>query len=356
MRHLELFAGVGGFRKAMEGIEMDFSFPFDCVGFSEIDANASKTYKANYNTENEIEMGDIVQFNSDMSRYDRLEFDLLTGGFPCQAFSMMGKQLGFNDHRGTMFFEIEKILEGKKPRFVLLENVKNLLTHDKKRTFQEIKGRLESLGYRVYYDVFNSMDYGLAQKRSRVIIFATTALLPEAFEFSNEEVNKIFWREYRRFNSLLFQKSVLDVLSHNAPKKYYLSERIKPTLLADGSKNFVSKSEINQTIARPLTATMHKMHRACQDNYYSDGFINSKDPTAYLQIKFSKDELAKQSIRKLMPEEAFALQGFPNEFVDNARRLKVSDGALYKQAGNAISVNVVYAVLYYLFIEKRIGK
>lgn len=355
MRHIELFAGIGGFRKAMEGIEKDFSLPFNCIGFSEIDINASKTYKANYNTEDEVEMGDIVKFNSDMSRYGSLEFDLLTGGFPCQAFSMMGKQLGFNDHRGTMFFQIEKILENKKPRFVLLENVKNILTHDKKRTFQEIKGRMESLGYHVYYDIFNSMDYGLAQKRSRVIIFATTLTLPKEFAFSNEVVHSIFWRDSGKFKSLLFQSSVLDVLSRRVPDKYYLSEKIKPTLLADGSKNFVSKSEINQIIARPLTATMHKMHRACQDNYYSDGFIEAEDPKAYLEIRFSKEDLAKQPIRKLTPEEAFALQGFPVGFVDNARLQKVSDGALYKQAGNAVSVNVIYAVLYYLFIYKRIG-
>ena len=121
MRHMELFAGVGGFRQAMEGIQKDFGIPFDCIAYSEIDANAIKTYKANYDCANEVEMGDIVAFNSDMSRYDNLDFDLLTGGFPCQSFSMMGKKLGFNDHRGTMFFEIENILEKKRPKFVLLE-------------------------------------------------------------------------------------------------------------------------------------------------------------------------------------------------------------------------------------------
>ena len=126
MNHIELFAGIGGFRKAMECLENDFSILFNCIGFSEIDSNASRTYKANFNTDGEVEMGDIVEFNSDMSRYDNLDFDLLTGGFPCQSFSMMGKQLGFNDHRGTMFFQIEKIIEKKKPRLVLLENVKNV--------------------------------------------------------------------------------------------------------------------------------------------------------------------------------------------------------------------------------------
>lgn len=355
MKHIELFAGIGGFRKAMENLEKDFAIPFECQAFSEIDANATKTYKANYNTENEVEMGDIVEFNSDMSRFDNLEFDLITGGFPCQAFSMMGKQLGFNDHRGTMFFQIEKIIERKRPRFVLLENVKNLLTHDKGQTFREIVARLENLGYQVYYDIFNTMDFRLAQKRSRLIVFATTEQLPKKFSFNSETINKVFLGNLKKFKSLLLQSSVLDVLSKTVASKYYLSERIKPTLLANGSKNFVSKSEINQVIARPLTATMHKMHRACQDNYYSDGFILADDPIAYLEKKFTKEELALQPIRKLTPQEAFALQGFPAKFVENAQAQKVCDGALYKQAGNAVSVNVIYAVLYYLFIDQNLN-
>ena len=353
MNHIELFAGIGGFRKAMEYIENDFSILFNCIGFSEIDSNASRTYKANFNTDGEVEMGDIVEFNSDMSRYDNLYFDL-SGGFPCQSFSMMGKQLGFKDNRGTMFFQIEKIIEKKKPRFVLLENVKNLLTHDKGQTFKEIVARLQSLGYKVFYDIFNSMDYKLAQKRSRLIVFATNIELPSDFTFTDESIKAIFSKHIEKFKSLMIQSSVLDVLARSVPQKYYLSERIKPTLLADGSKNFVSKSEINQIIARPLTATMHKMHRACQDNYYSDGFILADDPIAYLEQKFSKEELALQPIRKLTPQEAFALQGFPSEFVANAQANKVCDGALYKQAGNAVSVNVIYAVLYYLFVHLKL--
>ena len=354
MKHIELFAGIGGFRKAMENLEQDFPITFECQAFSEIDANAIKTYKANYNTENEVEMGDIVDFNADMSRYEALDFDLLTGGFPCQAFSMMGKQKGFKDNRGTMFFQIEKILKKKRPVFVVLENVKNLLTHDKGTTFVEIRRRLESLGYVVYYDIFNTMDYKLAQKRNRLIIFATTQKLSESFVFSSAAVNRVFVDNIENFKSLLKQKNVLDVLSKTVETKYYLSERIKPTLLADGSRNFVSKSEINQLIARPLTATMHKMHRACQDNYYSDGFINAIDPLKYLEQQFSKTELASQPIRKLTPYEAFALQGFNHTFVDNAKLVKVCDGALYKQAGNAVSVNVIYAVLYYLFIDQNL--
>lgn len=354
MKHIELFAGIGGFRKAMELIQEDFGFPFECLAFSELDANATKTYKANYDTSGEIEMGDIVEFNSDMSRYENLDFDLVTGGFPCQAFSMMGKQKGFDDKRGTMFFQIEKILRFKRPRYVVLENVKNLITHNNGETFKEIKRQLRELGYHVYYDVFNTMEFKLAQKRSRVIIFATTESLGCSFTFSSNIIKNIFIQDIDKFHSVTKQDTVLDVLSKNVEPKYYLSDRIKPTLLADGSKNFVSKSEINQLIARPLTATMHKMHRACQDNYYSDGFLNAENPLRYLEKTFTKEELALQPIRKLTPHEAFALQGFDSAFVDNAQKAKVCDGALYKQAGNAVSVNVIYAVLYYLFIHSNI--
>ena len=300
-------------------------------------------------------MGDIVEFNSDMSRYANLDFELLTGGFPCQAFSMMGKQKGFEDDRGTMFFQIEKILKLKRPRYVVLENVKNLISHNMGNTFKEIKRRLEELGYHVYFDVFNTADFKLAQKRSRVIIFATTELLNDTFIFNSEVVRTVFFENLDKFSSILKQDTVFDVLSRTVPSKYYLSERIKPTLLADGSKNFVSKSEINQLIARPLTATMHKMHRACQDNYYSDGFISSENPVIYLEQVFTKEELARQPIRKLTPHEAFALQGFDHTFVDNAQKAKVCDGALYKQAGNAVSVNVIYAVIYYLFIHLNLS-
>jgi DNA (cytosine-5)-methyltransferase 1 len=147
---------------------------------------------------------------------------------------------------------------------------------------------------------------------------------------------------------------VLDVLSKNVPSKYYLSEKIKPTILADGSKNFISKSEINPLIARPLTATMVKMHRACQDNYYSDNFLNAENPISFSKQFFTKEELRHQKIRKITPEEAFALQGFDNVFYQNAVNAGLSDHQLYKQAGNAVSVNTVYAILYYLFIHKQL--
>ncbi len=357
MRHLELFAGIGGFRRAMDLLSHDGVMRFDCVGFSEIDAKATATYCANYHpAENgEMALGDIVSFTSNRQNIESLpEFDLLTGGFPCQTFSMMGKQAGFDEDRGQMFFRIMDILSVKRPRYLLLENVKNLRSHDKGRTFGRIVSELQQLGYRVFFDVFNTAQFHLPQTRNRLIIFATTENVPSDFaeNFKVENVAKLFDLAYEQAGTFHYS-SVCDVLGVSVDKKYFLSERIKPTLLADGSANFKSKSEINMRIARPLTATMHKMHRACQDNYYSQDFIESHGDVNPAET-MDKDQLAKLPIRRLTPEEAFLLQGFPAYFAINGRQAGVVDGSLYKQAGNAVSVNTIYAVLFFLITNKVI--
>ena len=170
MTHLELFAGVGGFRTAMDHIQQDLGMLNEVIGFSEIDAKATATYKANYDTAHEIEIGDIVAFINNRERFENLPpFNLLTGGFPCQTFSMMGNQAGFNEDRGQMFFRIMDIVQEYHPHFILLENVKNLLNHDNKRTYRRIKEELEAEHYIVHEDIFNTNDFGLPQKRNSVL-------------------------------------------------------------------------------------------------------------------------------------------------------------------------------------------
>lgn len=357
MRHLELFAGIGGFRRAMDLLTQDHIMNFHCIGYSEIDAKAVKTYCANFHPEadGEVALGDIVEFTSNVDNITSLPgFDLLTGGFPCQTFSMMGKQAGFNEDRGQMFFRILDILRERRPRYVLLENVKNLRNHDKGRTFLRIKAELEALGYSVFTDIFNTAKFHLPQTRNRLLIFATTEPVPENFKeiFTCENVADAFEAVYAGLSTSNYA-TVNDLLLQEVAPKYFLSERIKPTILADGSANFKSRSDINMSIARPLTATMHKMHRACQDNYYSQDFIESHGAINPAKT-MTKEELAQLPIRKLTPEEAFMLQGFPAVFAQNGRNAGVADGSLYKQAGNAVSVNTIYATLYFLITNNII--
>lgn len=355
IKHLELFAGIGGFRRALDILCHDFKLKSKSIGFSEIDTYATSTYKANFDTSNEVELGDIVSFVHEQSNVVNLQdFDFLSGGFPCQSFSMMGKQHGFNDMRGNVFFQILEIMKIKKPKFVLLENVKNLLTHNKGKTFETVIKAIKEAGYQyVYYDIFNSSDFSIAQNRNRVYILALKDKPNNEFEFNNKIILSSF-NKIKEKTSLVKHQTTFEILEKSVDKKYYLSEVIKPTILADGSKNFKSKSSIDQIIARPLTATMAKMHRACQDNYFSDDYIQHKSPKEYAQIVFTKDELLKKNIRRLTPKEAFILQGFNENFYNNAKDKGISDSQLYKQAGNAVTVNTVYAILQYLLVEKNI--
>lgn len=353
MNHVELFAGVGGFRRAMDLITRDLGFLIQTVAYSEIDKNAVTTYNANYDTAGEVAMGNIVEFVNDARAMRTLpRYELLSGGFPCQTFSMMGSQEGFEEERGQMFFRIMDMINARHPRYVLLENVKNLMRHDGGNTIAVIRQELEDAGYIVRMDIFNSNDFGLPQKRNRAIIFARRRNLGN-FEFNADLVRDAFAQIDRNHCSLNFYDSTIDVLDREVEGKYYLSEKIKPTILSNGSAGFKSKSEIDQAVARPLTASMHKMHRACQDNYFSDLFILSHGEDRPSE-RMTKEELARIPIRKLTPKEAFMLQGFPNNFANNASHAKVANGAMYKQAGNAVSVNTIYAVLYYLITNRII--
>lgn len=344
INHIELFSGLGGFRVAMQLLASSSSTSFKCRAFSEIERHAIEAYKTNFDTTGEIEMGDIAAFTEDNERLAVLpHVDLVTGGFPCQSFSMMGEQRGFDDPRGNLFFNILRVIRQATPPFILLENVKNLKTHDGGNTFRVIRESIENLGYHFYADVFNTSDFGLAQTRNRVYMFATTMEPPAGFDFSSAIV-KEFFSEKRRTNLFLrWQNDTHDALELHVPDKYFLSEKLKRTILSNGSGGFVSKSDIDLLTARPLCATMHKMHRACQDNYFSQGYIERihEGPTS------GCDAFGMQ-VRRLTPREAFRLQGFPGQYYNNVESLGMSDSAMYKLAGNAISVNVVYAILTYL--------
>jgi DNA (cytosine-5-)-methyltransferase len=303
-RTVSLFSGIGG---------LDLGFikqGFNIIWANDFDKYAVESYKANIDSN--IVYGDLNNYLEDIP-----EHDILLAGFPCQPFSLMGKQQGFTDERGTLFFTIERILKKHKPKVIVLENVKNLLTHDRGKTIKRMLEILEDkLNYKVYYDVLNTSDYGLPQTRRRVFI---VGFLIEEF---GEELNTFTFPSPEKLNETVF-----DLLDENVDKKYFLSHKILPTILSNGSKNYYSKSEINLKIAKPLTATMHKMHRANQDNYYED-IVNRNKFEDTVEKRIS-------TIRRLTPNECRKLQGFPNNW-----KYVVSDTQLYRQFGNAVSVNV----------------
>lgn len=309
-RTVSLFSGIGG---------LDLGFikhGFKIIWANDFDKNAVESYKANI--DNNIIYGDLNNYLEDIP-----EHDVLLAGFPCQPFSLMGKQQGFSDERGTLFFTIESILKKYKPKVIVLENVKNLLTHNKGKTINKMLDILEGkLDYKIYYDVLNTSDYGLPQTRRRVFI---VGFLREEF---GEELSTFTFPKPEKLNTTVF-----DLLDDNVDKKYFLSNRILPTILSNGSKNYYSKSEINLKIAKPLTATMHKMHRANQDNYYED-FVNRNKFVDTAEKRIS-------SVRRLTPNECRKLQGFPDDW-----KYVVSDTQLYRQFGNAVSVNVSEKLAY----------
>lgn len=348
MRYIELFAGIGGFRMASNLLSRDHDIPMECQGFSEIDVYATKTYKANYNVDNEVEMHDIITFADNDDNIAKLpDFDILMGGFPCQAFSLMGKQLGFSDERGSILFSIKKILLQKEPEFIVLENVRHLEKHNNGTTIHNILNFFKKNGYNyVKTVVLDTKMFGLPQRRSRIFIVCSRNHLE--MELSSDRIVESFNNIVN--HTLNKYTGVRDILDRNVNQKYYLSEKIKHTILADGSKNFKSKSQIDLDIARTLTATMVKMHRACQDNYYSDDYIlhgiSHKDTP--------KEVLYTKPVRKLTPKEALMLQGFNEDFYTNAMNAGVSEHQLYKQAGNGLSINTMYALLHYLFVDQQI--
>ncbi|WP_129600789.1 DNA cytosine methyltransferase [Anaerophilus nitritogenes] len=308
LRTVSLFAGIGG---------LDLGFlnaGFNVIWANDFDKYAVQTYRANIG-EHIIE-GDITEIWNEVP-----EHDVLLAGFPCQPFSMMGHQRGFDDERGTLFFTIQRILEMHSPNIIVMENVKGLETHDGGRTFQRMKDILENdLDYKVFSQVLNTSNFGIPQTRRRVFI---VGFKREFYEKNQIEFN---FPEPIILNQ---ENNVRNLLDEEVDKKYFLSEKILGTILSNGTGNYYSKSEINLNIARPLCATMHKMHRACQDNYYTDD-----ENRASFQ---DTEDRPISNIRRLTPNECRKLQGFPSDW-----QQVVSDTQAYRQFGNAVTVDVSY--------------
>lgn len=291
-RFIDLFAGIGGIRLGFEAVGGE------CVFSSEFDEDACKTYEANFG---EHPSGDITKIDSK----DIPDFDVLLGGFPCQAFSVIGKMEGFeNETCGTLFFEIERILKEKMPKAFMLENVRNLTAHDKGNTFKVIRKHLEALGYTVYAKVLNALDYGVPQKRERIIIVG----FKDDILFSFPDPVPVEKR-----------KTLVDILEKDVDAKYYVKDRIRESrLMRLKDPNYPKPYISHENIAGSITPHPYS---SCLRAGASANYILINDE------------------RRPTEREMLRLQGFPEDF-----KVVVSYSKIKHQTGNSVAVPVIKAV------------
>lgn len=422
MKFIDICSGIGGFRSALE------KHGHECMAFAEIDKFAKQSYRAIYDTKNEEELDDITSVTDEHFRLYRGQVDIITGGFPCQTFSIAGNRRGFEDTRGTIFFHIARAIKEIQPSYVLLENVKGLLSHDKGRTYGTIVQALDELGYFIEWGLFNSKYWGVPQNRERVYILVT---------------RKDVWKEPKLFNLVKQQTSVdtrlVDILEKDVDESYYLSEektrkltlnedlsgrlnhydyrdvdsvhsvnRVSPTLntMQGGDrqpkvavpvltpdrvnkrqngrrfkennepmftltsqdrhgiaisenvsqlkrKSFVSKKEFGR-MGKQACETMNENIEELKNGTTVNAYNKTIDQTGLSPTLTTRPEGFKTAIlpitedlriRKLTPLECWRLQGFSDEQFYKAKNSGVSKSQLYKQAGNAVTVNVVDAIV-----------
>lgn len=309
---IDLFAGIGGIR-----------IPFQelggrCVFTSEWDKYAQKTYRLNFGDE---PFGDITQIKSK----DIPEFDILLGGFPCQPFSQAGLKKGISDTRGTLFFEIERIIEDKRPKAFLLENVKRLKSHDKGRTFQIIQEHLANLGYSVNSAVLRAGDFGVPQNRERIYIVGFDK------EYFNLQDNYEFVFPVPPCTAT----RVGDILEENVDEKYTISDK----LWAGHIRRRMENAEKGNGFGYSLFNCDSVYTNTLSARYYKDG------------SEILIDQGNMRNPRKLTPRECARLQGFPENFI-----IPVSDTRAYKQFGNSVAVPVIRAIANCMITEmERLG-
>lgn len=374
MKFLDLFAGIGGFRLGLE------QAGHECVGFCEIDKFARQSYKAIHNTEGEREYHDITTVSNEEWRTLRGTVELICGGFPCQAFSIAGKRKGFLDEtRGTLFFEIARAAEQIKPRTLFLENVRGLLSHDKGRTFRTIISTLDELGYDAEWQILNSKNFGVPQNRERVFIIGHLR------GGSGREVFPVRGKD-EYLDSKINNAGVIPYGTGGIPQQRAVvkSNGISPALLATGYKDPQKIMVINKENGMPretnrvyssegLSPTLNtmqgggrepkiaiKIKEATKQGYaiaeqgdsINFSLPNSKTRRGRVgkQVAQTLDTSCNQAtitkdmkIRKLTPRECWRLQGFPDWAFEKAQEVN-SNSQLYKQAGNSVTVPVIYEI------------
>ena len=380
MKFLDLFAGIGGFRLGME------SAGHECIGFCEIDKFARASYKAIHDTEGEIELHDIATVTDDEVRAIG-PVDVICGGFPCQAFSIAGARRGFEDTRGTLFFEIARFASILKPKYLFLENVRGLLNHDKGNTFKTIVGALDELGYDIEWQVLNSKNFGVPQNRERVFIIGhlrgerTRNVFPIVKENaksdnqqpkieivgntkdpngtgkgtgsvvynSNGVVGTLLARDYKEPKQVAIPNKIKQFgiiqPNYNQSGVVYDTDGITPTIRAYQGGNLEPKIRVKE-------ATKQGYAEATIGDSVNLSHPNSKTRRGRVGKQIANTLLTGESqgvvepdsrIRKLTPRECWRLQGFPDWAFDKAQEVN-SNSQLYKQAGNSVTVNVIEAI------------
>ena len=344
------FSGIGAIEYAFKRLGLKSKIIFA----GDTDKNCKKSYFANYEIEEEQWHTDIRDF--DASPY-KGKVDIFVGGAPCQAFSIVGEQRGFEDTRGTLFREFARIVKECQPKVFIFENVQGLFKHDNGRTWQVIYNTFcDYCGYDVHYQLLNARDYGIPQTRERLYCvgfkketkFKYPAPIPLPYrmydfledysecDFFNKDKNVKFLAGNKERSKLLSEGKVKEEFNDFIFKvdqiadKYYLSEKVAKYVLCPGTKTFKTPIKTDLDIARPLLQSMHKMHRAGVDNY----------------VTYNKEK-GIDGLRKLTPRECLRLMGFKDDF-----KIVVSDTSMYMEAGNSIVVDVLIALLKQMDITK----
>lgn len=344
------FSGIGAIEYAFKRLGLKTKIVFA----GDIDTNCKKTYFANYDIKEE-------QWHTDIHKLDAKPYkgqvDLFVGGAPCQAFSIVGEQRGFDDTRGTLFREFARVVKECKPKVFIFENVQGLFKHDQGKTWEVVYNTFcDYCGYDIHFQLLNARDYGIPQTRERLYCvgfrkktnFKYPAPIPlkyKMYDFLEDYVDSPFYNEElnakvlshdtnvreqildgeisEKFNDFIFKVNEVD-------DKYYLSEKVAKYVLCPGTKTFKTPIKTDLDIARPLLQSMHKMHRAGVDNYVT-----------------YKKEKGINGLRKLTPRECFRLMGFKDDF-----KIVVSNTSAYMEAGNSIVVDVLIALLKQMDITK----
>ena len=303
---IDLFAGVGGFRYALQ------SLGGECVFSSEWDKFAQKTYSLNYG---EVPFGDITL--EETKSHIPNNFDILCAGFPCQAFSIAGYQRGFEDIRGTLFFEIEEIARKHRPKVIFLENVKNLVSHDKGRTFKVITNILEeNLGYKFFYKVLNTMVYAnIPQNRERIFIVA----------FDPKQIMN--YQEFQFPEKIKLTKTIHAFLSKGKQEDYFYYQ---PT--------HKYSSELEKTVTNKNTIYQWRRVYVRENKNNVCPTLTANMGTGGHNVPIIRDDFG---IRKLTPRECFNFQGYPKDFILSG---EIAMSKLYMQAGNSVTMPLVQRV------------